>query len=706
MKMIPKHLLCLFSGMVFCLIILGCNNNISGEKIVFDDGISSNARLSNLILSEGELNYSFSPYDWIYEASVPSGVDSITVTAMVEHPRAAIEINGVNVESGMASDPIPLSIGANAVNILVTAWDGTENLYTVTVKRLISNNANLSSLEIVDNNGSPGNPADDTPLSLKENFNTNTLEYSAIVAGTVNYIAIHLTAEEGSVDVQKAGSGIGTLDNIELSQGLNRFLITVTALDMTTKKYYTLSITKLTGTIDNGKVTGFVIQSVSLNPAYRYENYPSWGSGIAYESDAEIAIGKMAGDTPAAKLSVTTESSAAQATITINGESTEVTGVLTAGSLDFNLKARPLSGSAYAAGSFEGFQVDTAYEMIVIVTSGDGTTHSSTFTVNIQVTSGSSNADLYSLRLFWGSNNSERVIYPGTFTHDATYHNPQVYVTGAIDPAKTEYVAVVYSAENVRIAAQTADTNAKYVRFNGVDGALQDGAYSYQAVLAKGGVTAVAIEVMPESGKAAQVKTYTIRIKLLNAHEMFWAIYGPANYKSFARWEALFGTQGLKTVNIPGVISGNLKWEVTLSGLQPLNTMTWVQYLDGNRDSGGYSLRTDYNDNHPANNNLHGFILNGSVSGLLDGILTKNGTITGAFDLYSPWGDMIGTVTNHYTVVSGVKVEGSDSYADFEYMGETVRVLYRDNNDGNSLNTPYPFSETYIWEDSWNPGTY
>jgi hypothetical protein len=702
MKLFFKNLSVFLAGLVIVFGIVGCDN-IAGERIEFDDGISSNARLTNLVLSSGELNYAFNPYDWVYEASVPYEVESLAITAMVEHLRATVSIGGVPVDSGSASDAIPLEVGDNIITIVVTAWDGTENIYTITVRRLVNSNAYLASLSMATV------PAAET-INFRETFNRSTLNYSAIALEDTQFISIAAATEAdgASFAVVKAGHGaVANLNNVEIDTGLNRFMITVTAADGTTKQYYTASITRLSGDATNGKVTGFFIDSVTLDPAYNIENYPSWGGGISYSAAATIAIGKMEGDEPAAKLYITTESSTALSTIVINGQSTVVTGTASGDAgVVFPLKAKPSAGSAYASGAFQGFEVDTSYTMVVTVGSADGSTHTSTFTVNISVTSGSSNADLSALRLYWGSHNSQRVIYPGTFTRDATYHNPLTYLGNTFDPNRLNYVAVVYSTETVKIVATPADSTVTYVRFNGSDGTLADGSYAASVMLTKGGVTTVAIEVMPESGKTDQIKTYTLRIKLLNPYEMYWGIYGPMNNKCFARWEALFGSQGVKTVNIPGVISGNLEWKVALSGLQPRNTMTWTQYMDGNRNSGSYDLRVNYNDNHPTDNNLHGFMMQGSVSGLLDGITSKNGTITGGFNLYTPWGDYIGRINANYVVRGGVKMEDPNSYADFEYMGETTRMMYRDDHDGNGVMSPYPFSGSYDWTASWDPRPY
>ncbi|HPR50093.1 MAG TPA: cadherin-like beta sandwich domain-containing protein, partial [Spirochaetota bacterium] len=112
------------------LLMMTACDDIAGSKTAYDDGISSNARLANLIVSDGELNYPFNPYDWVYETSVPYEVESITVTAMAEHLRATMSINGEPADSGSASEPISLEVGENVVTVMVTAWDGTDNIYT------------------------------------------------------------------------------------------------------------------------------------------------------------------------------------------------------------------------------------------------------------------------------------------------------------------------------------------------------------------------------------------------------------------------------------------------------------------------------------------------------------------------------------------------------------------------------------------------
>jgi formylglycine-generating enzyme required for sulfatase activity len=87
---------------------------------------SSNAALKSLSVSEGELSPAFDPETTAYNAAVPNGTASVTVTAEANHAGAAVEGNGIK----------PRNVGANPIAVTVTAEDGTtKKTYTVTVTR-------------------------------------------------------------------------------------------------------------------------------------------------------------------------------------------------------------------------------------------------------------------------------------------------------------------------------------------------------------------------------------------------------------------------------------------------------------------------------------------------------------------------------------------------------------------------------------------
>ena len=98
----------------------------------------SNATLSALTISGGgALVPAFNPSTTTYTVSVANSVDSVTVTPTAVSSAAMISVNGATVTSGSASEAIALTVGtAVAVNVVVTAEDGTMRTYTASVTRM------------------------------------------------------------------------------------------------------------------------------------------------------------------------------------------------------------------------------------------------------------------------------------------------------------------------------------------------------------------------------------------------------------------------------------------------------------------------------------------------------------------------------------------------------------------------------------------
>lgn len=103
--------------------------------------LSTNADLSQLVLSAGSLSPMFAPTTTTYSASVPNATSSITVTPTRAHANAtiAVRVNGgtyAAVTSGSASGALALNVGSNTVEVWVTAQDTTtQKLYTLTLTR-------------------------------------------------------------------------------------------------------------------------------------------------------------------------------------------------------------------------------------------------------------------------------------------------------------------------------------------------------------------------------------------------------------------------------------------------------------------------------------------------------------------------------------------------------------------------------------------
>ena len=90
---------------------------------------STNADLSNLLLSNGTLSPAFASATTAYTASVASTPPSITVTPTLAQAEAtlAVRINGgtyAPVTSGSPSGDLPIAIGVSTIDVRVTAQDG------------------------------------------------------------------------------------------------------------------------------------------------------------------------------------------------------------------------------------------------------------------------------------------------------------------------------------------------------------------------------------------------------------------------------------------------------------------------------------------------------------------------------------------------------------------------------------------------------
>ncbi len=97
---------------------------------------SPNAYLSSLAPSVGTLSPAFVSTTFSYSATVPNTTASITVTPLAVDSSANILVNGNGVDSGAASSPLGLAVGANVINTVVVSSDLTAtNTYSLVVTR-------------------------------------------------------------------------------------------------------------------------------------------------------------------------------------------------------------------------------------------------------------------------------------------------------------------------------------------------------------------------------------------------------------------------------------------------------------------------------------------------------------------------------------------------------------------------------------------
>jgi hypothetical protein len=112
---------------------LASGSSASHSLVLAAIPLSSGSTLATLSLSAGTLNPVFSSGVTHYTATVADG--SLTVTPTVGDASSTVQVNGASATSGASSGVIPLALGDNNVSVTVTAEDGTQTAYTVTVTR-------------------------------------------------------------------------------------------------------------------------------------------------------------------------------------------------------------------------------------------------------------------------------------------------------------------------------------------------------------------------------------------------------------------------------------------------------------------------------------------------------------------------------------------------------------------------------------------
>lgn len=170
-----------------------------------------------------------------YAATVPNAQTSVKVVPTVADPNATIKVNGAIVASGANSAAIPLVVGINVINTVVTAQDGiTTKTYSIAVTRTSPQNANLANFTV-----SVG--------TLTPVFAGNTVNYTDAVPNTTTQMTVVPTASDASATVTVNGVAVASgspSGYLNLNVGDNVITTVVTAPNGTTMKTYTLTVNR------------------------------------------------------------------------------------------------------------------------------------------------------------------------------------------------------------------------------------------------------------------------------------------------------------------------------------------------------------------------------------------------------------------------------------------------------------------------------
>lgn len=650
MKLIKKYL---FMIAVLSTALTGCAADVAGIIAGYvNDGLSSNYFLKDLSVDAPALydeedpnatklnfTYSFDSTTWNYALHVPNSIDIITITPTKDHRWADIYLNEVNpanmLVSGSPSGPINLNEGLNVIKAIVVAQDQQQMRYTINVTRHTAAyaDATLSSLGI-------------EGVELSPAFNPNITTYS----GSVNTGAIKVTAVPNSAEFKKLeifanGIEYHDLTAIPVAGGMNVIEARCTSGSGDTR-IYTINILKPLETPS--------ADLVALSIRDKYSNEISLDP--AFDRDITSYIASMGKANSPISLVAQAESSTATPTVIVN--TIDVTAHLN--SIDLNEGRNDIDVEVYNASSSE----------------------TKTYSIVLNCTTASKNADLKSLRVGLGTISS-RPIHPGTFVRDATYHDSNDV---KFYKQKYEYVTVIYGFSSMNITAATDDPTAQNVeftalRYDGITNAVSTQNYNAGTGTATinldaGRVTTVTITVTAASG---DTKDYTLYAKLLNVDEFYWGIYGPSMDKSKTTWTK----PQPGTFERPGYVAGTVKWVVTT---QPKSTLTLTGYNDG-------KLGFVYNDG--------GFIVNGAHEAILKSISVKDGwdlTLNPPFLLKTAAGEYVAELDYHLWIKDGEPTEAENSYTGIKYLSDEWHIQTFKNNK------PYPFGSGYNWFESWSDG--
>lgn len=216
---------------------------------------STDATLSGLAVSQGTLSPTFASGTTSYSVNVVSSVTSINITPTVNQANATVTVNGTTTTSGSAQT-IPLAVGSNTIQVVVTAQDGSMKTYTITVIRDASTNATLSALTI-----SAG--------TLSPTFSSNTVNYSSNVSNSTTSITITPTSADSTATITVNGTAMtsgSSSSSIPLAVGTNTMKVIVTAQDGNTTKTYTLDITREASS--NADLNSLTISTGTLSPVF------------------------------------------------------------------------------------------------------------------------------------------------------------------------------------------------------------------------------------------------------------------------------------------------------------------------------------------------------------------------------------------------------------------------------------------------------
>ena len=230
--------------------VLTSGRNLIEVNVTAEDGVTmkkyrftisrqgdNNALLESLQVNGQEVVLEGGVYE--YSLPIATGTTTAQVAATAQSTRATVSIvNGKEVTSAAQTvqGDVTVAPGINEITIRVTPETSAEPVY-YKLKLKVPNaaNARLEALSLGGN------------ISLKENFDADTLKYTA--SATESAVTINATAEEADATVEviwkdkviHTGTGSASAE-LGLTEGDNTVKVKVTSADKSTEKTYKVTV--------------------------------------------------------------------------------------------------------------------------------------------------------------------------------------------------------------------------------------------------------------------------------------------------------------------------------------------------------------------------------------------------------------------------------------------------------------------------------
>jgi gliding motility-associated-like protein len=217
---------------------------------------STNIGINNLAVSSGSLSRVGTSDT--YTTSVIPALNSLTVLVGTTDAHATIQVNGVQVNNGVASGAVSLGAGTTSIPVLITAEDGvTTRTLTIIVSKTGSSNVGINSIAI-----SSGTL---TRVGSTDNF-------TALVSNTTGSVTFTISTNDAHAAIKvngvPANTGVASAP-VTLGSGTTNVPVLITAEDGVTKRTLTIAVTQQAffsaHTVDNTDITAVAKKSNDIN---------------------------------------------------------------------------------------------------------------------------------------------------------------------------------------------------------------------------------------------------------------------------------------------------------------------------------------------------------------------------------------------------------------------------------------------------------